>query len=129
MATTWQEYVDQHLVGTGLVRAAVVFGVDGTLWATSQGWNLSQDEAAQILQCFNDPASGEAGVVACGQRFQLIRCEDDMLLAKRAHQGICAYRTNQCVVLGFYDENVNGNPGQCNAIISRLGQYFREVGY
>jgi len=38
---SWQAYVDTNLVGTKKVAKAAIFGHDGTLWATSKGFNVS----------------------------------------------------------------------------------------
>jgi profilin len=32
---SWQAYVDDNLVGTGKVAKAAIFGLNGSLWATS----------------------------------------------------------------------------------------------
>lgn len=38
---TWQAYVDDNLIGTGKVAKAAIFGTDGSLWATSAGYNVN----------------------------------------------------------------------------------------
>jgi profilin len=37
---SWQAYVDQQLVGTGKVSRGAIFGLDGSTWAISPGFNV-----------------------------------------------------------------------------------------
>ena len=37
---SWQSYVDDHLIGTGHVTQGAICGVDGALWAASEGFNV-----------------------------------------------------------------------------------------
>lgn len=38
---SWQTYVDQQLMGSGVVAKAIIAGHDGTLWAKSNNVNVS----------------------------------------------------------------------------------------
>ena len=38
---SWQSYVDQQLMGSGVVAKAIIAGHDGTLWAKSGNVNVS----------------------------------------------------------------------------------------
>lgn len=38
---SWQNYVDQQLLGSGVVTKAIIAGHDGTLWAKSSNVNVS----------------------------------------------------------------------------------------
>lgn len=39
---SWQNYVDQQLMGSGFVSKAVIAGHDGTLWAKSDNIDVSK---------------------------------------------------------------------------------------
>lgn len=39
---SWQNYVDQQLMGSGYVSKAVIAGHDGTLWAKSDNIEVSK---------------------------------------------------------------------------------------
>lgn len=41
---SWQHYVDQQLMGSGVVSKAVIAGHDGTLWAKSNNIEVSINE-------------------------------------------------------------------------------------
>lgn len=37
---SWQEYVDNQLIGTGKIVQAAIYGHNGSLWATSPGFSV-----------------------------------------------------------------------------------------
>ena len=39
---SWQAYVDTNMVGTGKILKAAIYGHDGSLWATTAGFNVSE---------------------------------------------------------------------------------------
>ena len=48
---SWQAYVDNNLVGTGNVKQAALLGHDGTVWASSEGFTVSENRLyPQILR-------------------------------------------------------------------------------
>lgn len=38
---SWQDYVDNQLLASGCVQKAVIAGQDGTVWAKSEGFDVS----------------------------------------------------------------------------------------
>lgn len=52
---SWQEYVDNSLVGSGNVERACIIGLDGGVWATSAGFQLAPAEITAILQGYQHP--------------------------------------------------------------------------
>jgi profilin len=66
---SWQDYVDVNLVGSGKVSRACIIGLDGGVWASSPGFQVSGDEATKLLKAFQDPSGIRAnGLYANGQR-------------------------------------------------------------
>lgn len=47
---SWQSYVDQQLMGSGIVAKAIIAGHDGTLWAKSNNVNVSK--TTKSGQCY-----------------------------------------------------------------------------
>merc|ERR1712115_772351 len=46
---SWQSYVDEQLIASGMVTAAAIAGHDGNIWAKSNGFNASPDEVKRLL--------------------------------------------------------------------------------
>mmetsp|Transcript_31013 Transcript_31013/g.50170 ORF Transcript_31013/g.50170 Transcript_31013/m.50170 type:complete len:127 (+) Transcript_31013:168-548(+) len=125
---SWQSFVDEHLVGTGTVTSAAIVGLDGNIWAASAGFTVKKDEADKIVAAFKDPSGVQAGgFYANGQKYMFLSKTDNALYGKKASTGICAQKTNGCVIIAFYDDKIQG--GQCNVTVGKLADYFREVGY
>merc|ERR1712004_882160 len=47
---SWQSYVDEQLIASGMVTAAAIAGHDGNIWAKSNGFNASPDEVKRLLK-------------------------------------------------------------------------------
>jgi hypothetical protein len=48
---SWQAYVDDNLIGTGKVAKAAIFGTDGSLWASSAGYNVNAHPFSLLEPC------------------------------------------------------------------------------
>lgn len=45
---SWQAYVDTNLIGSGKVHKAAIHGHDGSCWATSSGFSVSETSALSL---------------------------------------------------------------------------------
>jgi len=52
----WQPYIDDSLLGTGTVDKAVIFGHDGSVWAHSPLFELTDEERNHLVSAFKDPS-------------------------------------------------------------------------
>lgn len=52
---SWQEYIDTTLVGSGHISQATILGVDGSVWATSEGFAVGGEEVERVVGAFSDP--------------------------------------------------------------------------
>jgi hypothetical protein len=72
---SWQTYVDTNLVGTGHIKQGAIIGHNGSVWATTPGFNVSTSPAYIYIYisitharlCIIIPAFVENGC-ACGDR-------------------------------------------------------------
>ena len=66
---SWQDYVDTNLVGSGKITEATIIGLDGGVWATSSGFNMSHEEGLALIKAFQDPSGIRSnGLYANGKR-------------------------------------------------------------
>ncbi|KAJ8030924.1 Profilin-1A [Holothuria leucospilota] len=125
---SWQGYIDNNLVGSGFVKQAAILGLDGSQWATSSGFAVSAAEAKAMVAGFTDPSNLRAsGIRASGEKYMCLRTDDSSLYGKKGSGGICVVKTIQAVLVGTYDESIQ--PGQCNSVVEKLGDYLRNSGY
>lgn len=125
---SWQSYVDNNLVGTGFVTKGAIFGLNGSQWCTSPGFQISGPEATAFIAGFNDASPLRAsGLFLQGEKYLLLRADERSLYGKKGTGGCVLVKTNQCVLVGLYDEKIQ--PGQCANTVERLADYLIESGY
>ncbi|EGC36212.1 hypothetical protein DICPUDRAFT_91884 [Dictyostelium purpureum] len=126
---SWQGYVDEQLVGTGNITAAVIIGAaDGSTWATSKNWTLKGGEGAGIVALYKNPADSFAkGITAGGVKYMAIKADDRSIYGKKGATGIVVVKTTQCIIIGYYDETKQ--PGNAAVVCEKLGDYLIENGY
>ncbi|KAF9911185.1 profilin, required for normal timing of actin polymerization in response to thermal stress [Linnemannia zychae] len=125
---SWQAYVDNNLVGTGKVAKAAIFGLDGSLWATSPDFQISADQAKALVAAFSSTDEIASKGLHLGEtKFVFLRSAGDSIYARHGSTGINATKTKQAILVGFYSETMQG--GDCNTIVEGLGNYLVGVGY
>eukprot|EP01123_Difflugia_compressa_P010740 TRINITY_DN3_c0_g2_i1.p1 TRINITY_DN3_c0_g2~~TRINITY_DN3_c0_g2_i1.p1 ORF type:complete len:127 (-),score=21.46 TRINITY_DN3_c0_g2_i1:198-578(-) len=125
---SWQSYVDTNLVGTGLVTVASITGHDGSVWATSPGFNVSADEIKKLVAGFNDPSPLRAsGMFINGEKYLVLKADDRSIYGKKGTGGVVTVKTGGAVLIGLYNEKIQ--PGQCANVVEKLADYLIESGY
>mmetsp|Transcript_139020 Transcript_139020/g.196781 ORF Transcript_139020/g.196781 Transcript_139020/m.196781 type:complete len:125 (-) Transcript_139020:45-419(-) len=123
---SWQEYVDQQLVGTGHISRGAILGLDGSPWAATAGFSVP--EGAQLASLFNDPSSAfSKGVHVSGSKYMTIKADNRSLYGKKGAAGVCCVKTTQAMLVGQYDEGIQ--PGNAANTVEKLADYLIENGY
>merc|ERR1712002_877318 len=66
---SWQSYVDTQLISKDLKGAAIA-GLDGNIWAKSEGFNITVDEIKTVLNNFDEPSKlASTGINVCGTKY------------------------------------------------------------
>ncbi|KAG0031993.1 hypothetical protein BGZ81_000163 [Podila clonocystis] len=125
---SWQTYVDKNLVDTGKVTKATIIGLDGSLWATSAGFQVGGEEAKKLVAAFSSSDEAFAGGLFIeGKKFVVLNADDKVIRARSGATGIVCAKTNQCVLIGFYNENIQA--GDCSVVVETLAEYLINAGY
>ncbi|KAG9325405.1 hypothetical protein KVV02_002641 [Mortierella alpina] len=125
---SWQAYVDSNLVGTGKVEKAAIFGLDGSLWATSAGFNVGGAEVQKLVAAFVDTSDIAAnGLYLEGKKYFYLRSGENSVYARLGAAGVTCVKTNQAVLVGHYGESMQA--GDCTVVVESLGDYLRNTGY
>jgi len=125
---SWQGYVDNNMVGTGFVTQAAILGHDGNTWATSPGFNVSQQEGKDIEAGFKDPNNIRAkGLFANKEKYLVLKVDDRSIYGKKGPGGIVCVKTGQGILIGIYNDKIQ--PGQCANVVEKLADYLIENGY
>ena len=66
---SWQQYVDEQLIATKVVKDAVIAGHDGNIWAASKDFSVSGEEMKKIAENFsNQEVLAMNGLVVAGTK-------------------------------------------------------------
>eukprot|EP00759_Apiculatamorpha_spiralis_P009627 PhF_6_TR16776/c0_g1_i1/m.25368/K05759/PFN; profilin len=126
---SWQEYVDNNLIGSGFMHTAMIVGLDGSFWAWN-GPEIPSDtaEVTHILACIDNPSVAQSsGVTIFGKKYFVIRAEAGLIYGKLGAAGICMKKSGTAIVIGIYGE---GTPApKCNMAVEGIANYLVTVGY
>ena len=66
---SWQQYVDEQLIMTKVVKEAVIAGHDGNIWAASKDFTVTAEEMKKIAENFhNKEVMAMNGLVVAGTK-------------------------------------------------------------
>jgi profilin len=125
---SWQDYVDNQLIASQCVSKACIAGHDGGVWAKSEGFEVSKEELAKLVQGFDkQEILTSGGVTLAGQRYIYLSGTDRVIRAKLGKVGVHCMKTQQAVIVSTYEEPVQ--PQQAASIVEKLGDYLITCGY
>ncbi|ORX62631.1 Profilin/allergen [Hesseltinella vesiculosa] len=125
---SWQQYVDNNLIGTNQVSEAAIYGLNGTLWASSPGFTLAANEVTELIGGFsNSDVIIANGIHLNSVKYLTLRADERSIYAKKSADGACIVKTNQAILVGVYKEGMQ--PGSCTKVVEGLADYLISVGY
>ncbi|KAF2073150.1 hypothetical protein CYY_005539 [Polysphondylium violaceum] len=125
---SWQQYVDEQLIGTQNVEEACILGLDGSTWASSKGMGLKAGEGQGLAALYKNPANAfSQGITVGGVKYMGIKADERSIYGKKGATGIAAAKTNQCIILGRYNEKQQ--PGNAALVCEKLADYLIDNGY
>mmetsp|Transcript_28064 Transcript_28064/g.34199 ORF Transcript_28064/g.34199 Transcript_28064/m.34199 type:complete len:155 (-) Transcript_28064:207-671(-) len=153
---SWQPYVDTQLIATGNVSDAFIIGkADASVWASTQyfvpkaykaktanedGTEVEVDvnEAADFIQIAQSvQKKPKTGLRIAGTKFMPLRTfpkgsGDDgipTIFFKKPKGGGCLCVTNQCIIVGTFDEGKQQTAAGCNFAVEALARYLFSIQY
>lgn len=126
--SSWQDYVDKHLMASRCVTKAAISGHDGTVWASSEGFNVTKEELSRLVSGFeNQNVLAASGVTLAGSRFIYLSGTDKVIRAKLGKVGAHCVKTQQAVVVSLYEDPIQ--PQQAASVVEKLGDHLVAHGY
>ena len=105
---------------------SVIFSGDGTIWAVSDGWTFTGDDAKMIFELMKDPVEAVKKKFKLGQRTYLVVFADaNTLVARRREFGVMVAKCKMYYVLGFCDHDVS--PVKCLKSVQRVADMLRKT--
>jgi profilin len=125
---SWQDYVDKQLLASQCVTKACIAGLDGNVWAKSDGFEVAKEEIVKLVAGFDDQSTLQgAGVTLAGQRYIYLSGTDRVIRAKLGKIGVHCMKTQQAVVVSLYADPIQ--PQQAASVVEKLGDYLITCGY
>ena len=90
------------------------------------------NEATGMVQAATTGTSPAGGFRINGTKYMIVRKNNDAgwtLYGKRPKGGMCMVATQQCIIVGTFDEAKGQTGGACNLAVEGLGDYLKSVGY
>ncbi len=130
--STWDAYITTNLMapldsnGSTLTSAAIL-GLDGSVWAKSEGFpEYSQEEFDKLIAAMADNSITAVNVDSA--KYMKVSSDESVLRCRKEKSGFIARKTTAALVIGFYeDPPVSGQV--CNRVVEALGDYLVDEGY
>ncbi|CAH1225992.1 profilin [Branchiostoma lanceolatum] len=120
---SWQQYLDQHLVQTQCVTAGAICGLDGSIWAKSNGLEISTDEVATLGRAFtSNEVLIQSGIRIGGVKYIYLSGDDKLIRGKKDRTGVHIVKTKTAMVMAIYAEPIL--PEQCACVVEKLGDWL-----
>jgi len=127
---SWQSYVDDNLVGTGLILKAAMTGHDGSIWAITPGFNLTEAEVRALVAGYTSQADFQSkGIFIEGVKYQYLQIIDDRSIYGKfgSDNSLFVVKTGQCLLVAVSGKGMA--PGSSANVVEKLADYLIESGY
>jgi len=130
--SSWQQYIDDQLLATKMVKHAVICGHDGNVWAASKEFKPTPEELKSIISKFDNVETLAAtGVTINGMKYMYLSREVDRPLkvvrAKKGTSGVHCIKTGQTFIMCVYEDPMIAE--QAAVVAEKLGDYLLGVGF
>ncbi|KAL3890069.1 hypothetical protein ACJMK2_002366 [Sinanodonta woodiana] len=115
------------MLNSGFGSKGAIYGIDGTKWATSLGFELSEDDIMTMVRGFTDPIQFYTDGIRIGGRTFTCTRSDSGLIAGRessAGHGCVVCRCNTCLVIAVHDDGAHSEG--CQEFITTLRDFLRD---
>ncbi len=126
--TSWQDYVDNTLVGSGYAKEAAIYGSDRPMrWGASKDFDINTFELKALMKAFLDSSEMRGGGMFVNHtKFTLVISESDLLLGRNTSGGCVVVKCYKSLVVCTFEDPYQQN---CCNLALRLATYLKENGF
>ncbi|KRY72800.1 Profilin-3, partial [Trichinella pseudospiralis] len=125
---SWNDLVQNNLIGTQCVSKAAICSLDGQIWGVSDNFQLTQQEALAAANAFKNKEGIQAnGLKLEGKKYFVLQADDERIIGKRESSGFFVYKTASTIIISIYQDGIQ--PEQCSKHTGALADHFRRTGY
>uniref|UniRef100_A0A0N5AVX9 Profilin n=1 Tax=Syphacia muris TaxID=451379 RepID=A0A0N5AVX9_9BILA len=126
----WSAYITNLLQASKSMKRACICGLDGVVWARSEGANEfkgTEAELKKFIALFDKihEVPGK-GCELEGIHYIVPRTEENLIFGKKDRTGLFASKTKTAVVIACYEGE---NAAEVRVAVEKLAQYLNEAGY
>ena len=126
---SWQTYVDDHLVGTGVVTKAGIYNLQGEEWATSPDF-LSAEEVARVAGGFAtdvDIAAHFGGSTSLmGSNTMFVSGDESEMVFMQRSNSFFFFKCSTCIIAAHSADGILRRA--CRATAEKLADYLKKQG-
>ena len=124
---SWQAYIDDNLLKSGMVTAAGIYDLQGNPWAYSAGFAAQIAEVAAVSAHMHtgDPSGlAGTGVVLAGVKYMYVAGSADEVYGKKGQEGVVFCKCNTCLIVGYHNDKIQ--PGSLRLTVGKLADFLKE---
>jgi profilin len=126
--TSWQNYIENNLIGSGSITDAAILQLDGVTLAASKDFVISSEDARFILDGMKDSSLFyKRGVVINGVRHIFRSGSANIVRAEKETRGVYIYKTDKLLIVCTYDMPIK--PTHAASAVNLLASSLVELGY
>ncbi|EED14281.1 hypothetical protein TSTA_104950 [Talaromyces stipitatus ATCC 10500] len=126
---SWDGYLSQHIVGSGLVDQAILIDQSGqSVWGKASDVELTPEEMNKIAFAFNDPtAAQESGITVGGKKYFFGWIDEPadkipVLFCAMGKEGIIAAKCTSSILVSHFPDTVPAN--RAVTLITQQAKYL-----
>ncbi|KRZ39406.1 Profilin-3, partial [Trichinella pseudospiralis] len=97
---SWNDLVQNNLIGTQCVSKAAICSLDGQIWGVSDNFQLTQQEALAAANAFKNKEGIQAnGLKLEGKKYFVLQADDERIIGKRESSGFFVYKTASTIII------------------------------
>ena len=126
---SWQDYVDQDLVGSGHIRKAMIITLDGTFAASSPtDFQLLDGEAAALVALYQHPTDAYvSGIRVSGEKYIGIRADELSIFGRLGAKSVLTVKTNKLIIIALADSDQQ--PGNAVNVLEPFADLMRSKNF
>ncbi len=120
------DYIDNTLMSSGIITKASIVGIaKNKEWAASKDFEVTHEEAVQILNGFVDPTDIRANGIHLDEKdYVCIRSDSDLLIGRIAGGGCIIGKCKKVMIVALFDDPFQTN---CCNLVCKVATYLKNM--
>ena len=145
---SWNDWVKNSLINCtdhghsymNVLTDAAIVGLDGAVWARTDGIDIKPDECKKLNELLNQSENNTPSVVVGGKKYQVTHYEPNAFVYLKIKEGGATIaKTNKAFVVGIYStakkyktgegKELPQSVGMCNTAVENLAATLKGMNY